>query len=287
MNQLGTRIKSLMNSSGIANQDELSRLTGIPKSTLSRIINGKGSSRPAALKKLCDHFKISLHELCTGISSTHNKTQNFKNTAEVLQFLMTDVSIGQNELARATEISQQAINKILSGKTQKISDSTLKKLAQYFGVSIEQLGAKAPIDSARVTGTINEATISKKEIPLLDWDNLILLPDALQNKSNQFLSKFYGKGIYATTVAKGAISMTSVIKTGDLLVMDFEKCAKKGVENGDMCIVLSRNTILIGDVSVKENHITLLPVNVDKKAITLMNGEYRILGIILQINKKD
>ena len=77
--------------------------------------------------------------------------EQMPQVAITLQWLMDSRSVSQNELARATGVSQPTIGRILKGQSKAPETKTLGALAAYFGVTVDDLlgRSREPI-SARV-----------------------------------------------------------------------------------------------------------------------------------------
>jgi transcriptional regulator with XRE-family HTH domain len=68
---------------------------------------------------------------------TTHKGSEMKN--EALRRLMFEVDINQSELARNTGVPQPTINRFLNGHSKSPNFISIKKLAEYFGVSAQSL----------------------------------------------------------------------------------------------------------------------------------------------------
>jgi transcriptional regulator with XRE-family HTH domain len=56
-----------------------------------------------------------------------------------LRFLLTESGISENDLAEQTGVPQPTINRILRGLSRDPRDGTLRPLAEFFGVTVEEL----------------------------------------------------------------------------------------------------------------------------------------------------
>ncbi len=83
-----------------------------------------------------------------------------------LQELMQQKGINEAELSRQTNISQSTLHKILSGKTNDPRISTLKILANYFELTLDDLY------SANVLLRANFAS-QWQSIPVISWEDCI------------------------------------------------------------------------------------------------------------------
>ncbi|MCX7117925.1 MAG: LexA family transcriptional regulator [Legionellales bacterium] len=90
-----------------------------------------------------------------------------------LRNLLLGAKMSENELARRTGISQQIINRILSGQNKNPKIATLSPLANYFMLSISQLIGEAALSTEIHT---NPSHLGWEEIPMMDWDALKRAP---------------------------------------------------------------------------------------------------------------
>ena len=70
-----------------------------------------------------------------------------ENLSTVLTHLVAEKGISSAELARKTGISQPVVYRLISGETSNPQVLTLKPIADYFGVSLEQLLGLVPLDN--------------------------------------------------------------------------------------------------------------------------------------------
>ena len=68
------------------------------------------------------------------------------NLSNVLSFLMAGLGIKSAELARKTGIAQPVISRLMTGVTSNPQVLTIKPIAYFFDVSLEQLLGISPLD---------------------------------------------------------------------------------------------------------------------------------------------
>lgn len=86
------------------------------------------------------------NDLCPRPGRPENANMN--NLPRNLRDLMDAVKVSENELSRRTGIPQPTIHRILNNKVDDPRDGTLRPLAAYFGVSVEELRTQIPDGSA-------------------------------------------------------------------------------------------------------------------------------------------
>jgi phage repressor protein C with HTH and peptisase S24 domain len=83
-----------------------------------------------------------VNDLCEPERRTDNSSMN--NVANNLRALMRIEDLSENQLSRNTGVPQPTIHRVLSGRVADPRDGTLRPLAEYFGVTVEQLRTELP-----------------------------------------------------------------------------------------------------------------------------------------------
>lgn len=76
--------------------------------------------------------------------------------SQILSSLMERAGLTDNELAERVGIPQPTISRIRNGDSRDPRDSTLRPLAQYFGLTVSQLRGDMPLPSERVKVSAND-----------------------------------------------------------------------------------------------------------------------------------
>lgn len=149
-----------------------------------------------------------------------------KNLSANLKKLLLNSKLSENELARRTGISQQIINRILSGENKNPKIATLSPLANYFMVSISQLIGE---ELAATETRLNTNHLGWQEIPFIEWNDLEIHPMnqllLLQNRT-LLIDIEPSRYIFAVRIQDG--SMEPKFSEGTLLIFDIEKKPTNG-----------------------------------------------------------
>jgi SOS-response transcriptional repressor LexA len=164
-------------------------LKGSPKKVLSllfgRYFMVRVISPPTAVKfsrNLCFFVGrfMSLSVIKTVKSQKiSNQRPAKRKLADILYDLMAKDRIKQTDLSRQTGIPASTLNKIFLGTTDDPRASTLRTLAQFFGVSIDQLLglAEAPNSGSppRMLGFSNQISSPSNSLlaPVLHWNEVM------------------------------------------------------------------------------------------------------------------
>lgn len=152
---LSSNIKHLMLDYGIKSVKELADKVNMRSQTLGLIIRDESiNPRDNTLQPLADFFNISINDLL-GVDDTFSFQNNLDN-------IMSYCGLNDYKLSEVSGVPRETINSILSGLAQKPNDTTVKKLANVFNVSIDQMKGIKPIDLKEI-----ENSMSVKKIPLL------------------------------------------------------------------------------------------------------------------------
>lgn len=76
--------------------------------------------------------------------------------SEILTKLMAQQRLTDNELADRAGVPQPTISRIKNGDSRDPRDSTLRPLAQYFGLSVSQLRGDVPLPADRIKVAAND-----------------------------------------------------------------------------------------------------------------------------------
>jgi SOS-response transcriptional repressor LexA len=191
-----------------------------------------------------------------------------------LQRLMRARNISEAELARQTGTPQPTLHKILSGKTENPRASTLKALADFFDISMDEL----------LTGEIitqrNSLHNTIQSIPIISWDECI---DNF-NFVNSLTPTNWCHWTVCETLSKNAFALISKpsmeprFPKGTILIIDPNT---KPVD-GDFAIVHYPNTseATLREFSIDGPIRLLLQINGNGEQSNLDN--IKILGILIK-----
>lgn len=127
-----------------------------------------------------------------------------------LMLLMQMKDLTEAQLSREVSMAQPTMHKLMSGATTDPRISTLIPIANYFGVSIDQLLGLVPFDATLIS-TDGHAHSSVK-LPILPWEHLVEhrnnLADFTSSNWNEWIAvnKPIVKEGYATRIKNSSFS---------------------------------------------------------------------------------
>jgi SOS-response transcriptional repressor LexA len=105
--------------------------------------------------------------------TANNLEKSFSNQWQeklplILKELMHELNISEAELARQTALPQATINRILLGGTKDPRASTLKAIARFFTLSVDQLLGDKPLPANKQKG-YRPDRLQAVTIPIIAW----------------------------------------------------------------------------------------------------------------------
>jgi SOS-response transcriptional repressor LexA len=191
-----------------------------------------------------------------------------------LRRLLSERNISEAELARQTDIPQPTLHKILSGKTADPRASTLKSLADFFGLTIDALISGESITKKRPP--------ANQPLPIISWADCPNAEKKLStlthaNWNNWVLTESTSSNAYAL-ISKA--SMEPKFPKGSVLIIDPEAT----LEDGDLVVVHFKDT---GSVTIRELSIDgpireLSTISKSPIINTPCDDSIKILGVLIK-----
>jgi SOS-response transcriptional repressor LexA len=204
-----------------------------------------------------------------------NTVELFDTLASNLRSLMQSKNINEAELARNTKIPQPTLHKILSKKTIDPRASTLKALANYFGLTIDEL--------------LNTSARIRKEYPLFQTQPIAMISWSDCGKGSTFINTLtqanWEDWLVSEIVSINAFALRSKpsmephFPRGTILIINPELTA----EDGDIILVHYPDTheATLRQISVDGPTTLLLPINANTEK-SMLSAKIRILGVLVK-----
>jgi len=192
-----------------------------------------------------------------------------------IQLLMGKKSITAAELSRQINVPRPTINKILYGKTEDPRASTLRAIADYFNLTIDEL--------LSTTLTIhNEKTkIASQAVPIISWEDCVEHAEKVGNiTSNNWHDWIACDEITAGAYAlKSRPSMEEQLPKGTVLIIDPSLTAR----DGDYIVIHYPDTkeATLRQLSIDGTQTLLLPISQNGK-IEQFTKKIKILGVLVK-----
>jgi len=211
-----------------------------------------------------------MSNLATSLETTDDLAFN-------LHRLMNEKNITEAELARRTNIPQPTLHKILSGKTSDPRASTLRSLADFFGVTIDAL----------LTGNISTSSgsttlaVKSQSIAIISWSDCLEASKLLRSLS----PTTWGHWITTEYSSAGAFALSSKpsmeprFPKGSTLIID----PNINPEDGDLIVVHYPNTneATLRELSIDGPAKQLIPICKNSPP-EVFSPEIRELGVLVK-----
>lgn len=208
----------------------------------------------------------------SNITNLAPKLENIETLASNLRHLMQSNMISECELARQTDIPQPTIHKILTGKTTDPRASTLKSIADFFEISIEEL----------LTGNPSTHNNSKTQaIAIISWADCLNADNFIKNLTpsnwnNWVVTEFLSKNAYGL-ISKPCMEPRFPRKT--ILIIDPDLTP----EDGDIVLVHYANTqeATLREMTIDGPSKLLVRIS-DHSEQAALDDSTKILGVLVK-----
>lgn len=199
------------------------------------------------------------------------------NIRKILSELMEKNSITEAELARRTQVPPATVNRLMAGATPDPRLTTVRPLARYFNVSIDQLIGDEPLTSLRLNEKFNF-------VPIIPWEKVPNSSEFIKDLNFDSwpewepISIKVSKQAFALTVSQRTLGTPFIYKA--LLIIDPDK----EPQDGDYVIVhhLQNDSIILKQLVIdgKDKWLNAPSENIQS---ILMNDDYKICGVIVRV----
>ena len=205
----------------------------------------------------------------------------FHNTGKILKTLLVERKINTVRLSEATKIGQPVISRLITGETEDPKLSTLKALADYFNITINQLIGEAPLKET-------ELNLKKqiKEIPIISWEEAATWPSISHKKKRNtlFIDSPSHSCLYALLLEDS--SMEPVFHKGTYLIIDSNK---EPIDKSYIALPSKKQNIaFLRQLTISDGKNYAIPLNLscsDQRITLISKHRDRICGTLIQIVK--
>ncbi|MDQ8039052.1 MAG: S24 family peptidase [Rickettsiella sp.] len=200
--------------------------------------------------------------------------------SNILKGLMAELGINESELARRTGIGQPVVHRICSGETDNPKVATLSPIANFFAISISQLIGDEPLPTDRIAGTFNPEAQGWRQIPLLEWEQVLSWPNLSQKSAPlPAISTDIELSQHAYALAVRDTTMEPRFPEGTVLIVD----PNLKPNNLDFAIIHVEGHDLpnFKQILIDGGHTILKPLNSDFKTL-LLDKPHKFLGVMIQ-----
>ncbi len=205
--------------------------------------------------------------------------------SEILSRLMFEKKIRTAELARRINLPQPTVHRIVTGTSPKPHLSSLTPLAEFFGVSIEQLRGLEPIPWLSIYDGGRLTQAGWREIPVISWEEAAVWHQKKPEEDVSANTLFSDAPVSEKSfiLCMNDASMAPQFPIGTFLVIDPEKSIK------DRCFVIVKlkhaPVPLFRQLLIDGSSLYIKPISPELEhfRMTLLGEEDKICGLLAQI----
>lgn len=196
--------------------------------------------------------------------------------SNVLNRLLFERKMKPTELARKLDIPQPTIHRLVTGKSSRPHPATLKPIAEYFDVTVEQLNGMKPLDNTQPSKGLQ---IPISGIPLIQWDQL----NSPFNQTTKHIApsnRALSPTCFATMMANS--SMSPQFPKNSILIMD---PTKNPTDRSYVLIKLAESAVFtFRQLLINGDQHFLKPLNPDLTTfpMKLLNNKDELIGVLVE-----
>lgn len=192
--------------------------------------------------------------------------KKYLKLGHTLKKLLFERNIKPVELSREVQLPPATIHRLITGKSTRPYESSLKPIADFFSVSVDQLLGESPLTSELTTHNNR-----MRFLPLISWKNIFHFfyeqKAHIEDEQIPFLGKA-GKNAFATVLSDS--SMEPQFPKNTILIFDSEQ---EGADRSYVLAKLEDNIFVFRQLLIDGDHQFLKPLNPDLNVFKM-----RILG---------
>lgn len=203
---------------------------------------------------------------------------------EILKQLLFAKDLRPMDLARITGLPQPTIQRIVAGTSSNPHLSTLTPIANFFGITTDQLKGDVPLPQL-LTKVMTPTDASFSRVPIISWEEIYEWPEnkdrlTLTQRKAIILENNLGRDAYAAEMPDS--SMFPLFPKGTQLIID---PAKKPADRSFVIVKLIRQQLVVfRQLLIDASDYYLKPLSPDLESfkVTLMQPGDRICGVLVQ-----
>ncbi len=196
--------------------------------------------------------------------------------SHILNRLLSEKKIRVTELARLVKLPQPTVHRIVNGVCEYPRPVSLKPIADFFSITVEQLRGLDPIP------WLEQVT----KVPLLSWQHIAQWPGQKATLHPQDLiltDAQIGENGYATRLSDA--SMDPVFPKGVLLIADPDRAARDRsfviVKRAEHDHPIFRQIFIDG----QDRYLKPLSPDLSQYKMSQLNNNDKILSVVLQAKR--
>ena len=114
--------------------------------------------------------------------------KKYPRLASILKRLLFERDIKPVDLARAIDLPPPTVHRLITGKSTRPYQSSLKPIADYFNLEVNQITGEEPILAWGESSPKTPSLERIRKIPVISWDAVGNLNEAIEQSKNKILT---------------------------------------------------------------------------------------------------
>ncbi len=211
--------------------------------------------------------------------------KKYPKLSSILKRLLYERDIKPVDLARAVDLPPPTIHRLITGKSTRPYESSLKPIADYFDIEVDQLLGEAPLpgdqaQSLSDEGSHNLASSGVSSIPLLPWQFLDNYENGDEFEAVPFVGTISKEG-FATIMPD--TSMEPFIQRNAIVI--FDPYVKPTDRNCILVKLRETKAFVVRQLLIDADHQYLKPLNPDLSAfkMRLLDKKDSVIATLIEI----
>lgn len=205
------------------------------------------------------------------------------NICDVLTKLMKDSNLDDQDLSRHTFVPAPTIARLRSNAKSNPTLSSLEPLAEFFGITIDQLIGKDELPKNRATSTYYSSGFTASRIPVVDWCNIQKYLEKQSSDTKTIKSwvsseKSLAEGSFGLII--NSISFGILFRKGSLVIVE----PTKEIFEGDFILMVpeKQKKPALRMVIIDNDEFYSKSCNPEIKDFTLLSEKSSIIGKVVE-----
>lgn len=207
--------------------------------------------------------------------------------SKILKSLMFKKNINTSQLARDLNLPQQTLQRIVSGTSPNPHQKTLKPIADFFNLSVDQLKGASPLPKTHITTDLPTVQNNQaRHIPVIDFSDILQYIEKPEDNPLETITidRDDEDSDFATLLPD--MSMSPYFPKGSILLLSLNKTvtdhcyALIKLNNPD--VIIFRQLIFDGN----DKYLKAMNPDLEKFPLKLLDSEDKIIGILTELRHK-
>ncbi len=197
----------------------------------------------------------------------------------ILKALMNSRGLSESELARQTGIGQPVVHRMISGETGNPKIETLRPIAHYFSVTINQLIGDEPLPKDRLLGNVSNKIRAWNQVPHLSYEEAAAWPNLAKDSIEKRVATDIDVSDNAFALTIKDSTMMPRFPEGTVIIVD--PAYKPADRDFAVVHIEGHKQATFKQILIDGETTYLKPLNPDF-SVQLLDKNHRFLGVMVQ-----